>query len=73
MADNKNQAQLFEDYGANVLAGVGGGELIALGFEPGPRIGRTLEKLLEAVIEGELPNDRETLLEKAKELKKRMQ
>ena len=25
MADNKNQAQLLEDYGSNVLAGAGGG------------------------------------------------
>ena len=39
-----------------------GGDLLALGLS-GPAVGRALEALLEKVIDGVLPNDREALLE----------
>ena len=42
---------------------VSGSDLIALGMEPGPAIGQTLHVLLEAVIDGRLPNEKERLLE----------
>ena len=47
---------------------VKGKDLMGLGFEAGPRLGQALERLLDLVVDGELPNERETLLEKAKEL-----
>lgn len=49
---------------------VGGRELRALGVPEGERIGRTLQQLLDAVIDGELPNEREALLARATELLK---
>ena len=45
---------------------VNGSDLLALGFPRGPEIGKTLNALLEAVLSGELPNEREKLLEAAK-------
>ena len=45
---------------------VNGNDLIALGLPRGPEIGRTLKRLLEAVLNGELPNERERLLETAR-------
>ena len=47
---------------------VKGKDLIELGFEAGPRLGQALETLLGLVVDGELPNERTILLEKAKEL-----
>ena len=41
---------------------VKGDDLLALGIPRGPGLGRTLEELLEAVISGRVPNDREALL-----------
>jgi tRNA nucleotidyltransferase (CCA-adding enzyme) len=41
---------------------VNGDDLRAIGFEQGRELGRVLEVLLIAVIDGELKNDRETLL-----------
>ena len=41
---------------------VNGGDLIAAGWQPGPELGQTLAQLLDAVIDGELENSRETLL-----------
>ena len=41
---------------------ISGGDLIALGMRPGPQLGAFLESILEAVMAGELPNDREALL-----------
>jgi len=38
-----------------------GRDLIALGLAPGPAVGRTLDRLLEKVISGKLPNTREAL------------
>ena len=42
-----------------------GDDLIALGFSQGPEIGKTLDTLLMAVIDEELPNDRAALTQKA--------
>lgn len=41
---------------------IGGGDLIALGMEPGPQIGALLEELLGQVMAGKLPNDRDAIL-----------
>ena len=41
---------------------ISGGDLIALGMRPGPQLGAFLESILEAVMAGDLPNDREALL-----------
>ena len=35
------------------------------GMQPGPQLGRTLNALLEKVLAGELPNDRDALLDAA--------
>ena len=45
---------------------VNGADLIALGYRPGPQIGATLNALLDAVIDGRLPNEREALLNEIK-------
>ena len=42
---------------------VKGTDLMALGLPPGPELGRTLNALLEKVLAGELPNEKEALLE----------
>ena len=41
---------------------VGGDDLIALGIGRGKQIGAILQRLLDAVIDGELPNEKEALL-----------
>ena len=41
---------------------INGNDLLALGLPRGPEIGRTLNALLERVLAGELPNERERLL-----------
>lgn len=46
----------------NQLA-ISGRDLIAMGMTPGPEMGRLLKQLLEQVIEGNLPNEREILVE----------
>ena len=49
---------------------VNGGDLMKeAGFKPGKAIGETLSALLDAVICGELPNEKAVLIEKAKSLK----
>ena len=45
---------------------VNGGDLIALGFTPGPEIGRCLQALLNRVLDERTPNDRDALLEQAR-------
>ena len=45
---------------------IGGGDLIALGMDPGPQMGTLLEDVLEQVMAGKLPNDRDALLAYAK-------
>ena len=49
---------------------VGGRELRALGVPEGEQIGRTLKQLLDAVMDGELPNEHDALLGRAAELLK---
>ena len=44
---------------------VKGGDLLDLGLS-GPAVGRTLEELLEAVVDGVLPNDRAVLLDRVR-------
>ena len=41
---------------------VSGRDLMALGFAPGPELGKTLNNLLEKVLAGDLPNEKEALL-----------
>jgi tRNA nucleotidyltransferase (CCA-adding enzyme) len=41
---------------------VSGADLISAGFKPGPEMGKILETILEKVIEGEIPNEKEKLL-----------
>jgi tRNA nucleotidyltransferase (CCA-adding enzyme) len=47
---------------------VDGSDLIELGYEPGPALGRTLADLLTAVVDRPSLNSRETLLARAEEL-----
>ena len=47
---------------------IDGRDLIALGYTPGPRIGRALRELLKEVVEDPTRNDKELLLRRAKEL-----
>ena len=54
-----------ECYSLRQLA-VSGADLLHLGYRSGIGIGQTLDRLLDTVIRGELPNDRETLLSYAK-------
>lgn len=48
---------------------ISGNDLLALGFTPGPYLGDTLQRLLEAVMDGLCPNERETLIKLAQEHK----
>ena len=41
---------------------ISGKDLISKGFEPGPEMGKILENLLEKVMDGEIPNEKEKLL-----------
>ncbi len=45
---------------------IDGSDLIALGYEPGPELGRCLEALLEQVLDEQLPNEKDALLGAAK-------
>ena len=47
---------------------VSGGDLIGLGYSPGPHIGMALELLLQSVIYGELPNQRDILMDHARKI-----
>ena len=47
---------------------ISGNDLIRLGYKPGRELGDALQRLLDAVIDGEIPNDREALLEQANKL-----
>ena len=49
---------------------VNGKDALALGFSPGPEVGKVLTALLERVLDGALPNERETLLKTLKEYEK---
>jgi len=48
---------------------VKGGDLIAIGVEPGPRLGALLEALLDTVVEDGQPNDYQRLMAAARQLK----
>ena len=48
---------------------VNGNDLISLGIPKGKLIGRILNDLLENVIENRIPNDKNSLLQKAAEYK----
>ena len=48
---------------------IDGRDLIALGFSPGPGLGRALQTLTEEVMDDKLPNQREDLLRRAAEIK----
>ena len=56
-----------ECYSLKSLA-VNGKDLMAVGIPAGRRLGEVLEALLNRVIDGDLANDRETLLQAAKEM-----
>lgn len=56
-----------ECYSLRQLA-VSGADLLHLGYSSGIRIGQTLDTLLDQVIAGELPNEKDALLEYAKQL-----
>lgn len=45
---------------------VDGGDLIALGYTPGPALGKCLEHLLNLVLDEEIPNEKDLLLQAAK-------
>ena len=47
---------------------VNGDDLLALGYREGPALGATLARLLDAVLDDPAANERETLLERAREL-----
>lgn len=53
--------QQEECYCLSSLA-VKGKDLLALGIPPGPQVGQCLHRLLDAVMEGELPNQKQALL-----------
>lgn len=49
---------------------VRGNDLMALGIPAGPELGKILQNLFDAVVDGDLPNEREKLLSAAKDLAK---
>lgn len=57
-----------EAFGLSDLS-IKGGDLVAIGVPPGPRMGAMLKELLETVIDDPSLNDRERLLEIARRLK----
>ena len=48
---------------------VNGSDLMALGYREGRAVGAALSRLLDEVIDGELPNEREKLLQRAEQIK----
>ncbi len=72
------QAQVLKDMLAEMLAAgepfavrdlaVNGRDIMALGVEEGPDVGRVLHNLFDGVTDGTLPNDRRALLERASDL-----
>ncbi|MBR5975394.1 MAG: HD domain-containing protein [Clostridiales bacterium] len=51
---------------------INGNDLMRMGIEPGIRIGQLKKQLLEEVVDGRIPNEREALLKRALELKEEM-
>jgi tRNA nucleotidyltransferase/poly(A) polymerase len=62
------RAELKNPYRLRHIA-VDGRDLLAIGYEPGPQLGKTLHALLDDVIRDPERNTREYLLERARELK----
>ena len=52
---------------------VDGNDLIALGFAPGPGLGETLQKLLDMVVDQQIPNEKDALLKAAAAFKEETQ
>lgn len=52
-------------FGAKDLA-IGGADLIELGIPQGPQVGEALQALLQAVVDEEVPNERDALIEHAR-------
>lgn len=48
---------------------VNGSDLMAIGYQEGRAVGTALNRLLDAVIDGQLPNEREKLLQAAEQFK----
>jgi tRNA nucleotidyltransferase (CCA-adding enzyme) len=48
---------------------IGGDDLIAAGFTPGPHLGRVLQELLDSVVDNPALNARDELLRRARRLK----
>ena len=44
------------------MLAINGGDLIRAGVKPGPELGRLLNSALDAVIDDNIPNEREALL-----------
>ena len=57
-----------ECFSLSTLA-INGSDLVSAGFEKGRGIGEILNTLLDEVIENKLPNEKNALLERAKEMK----
>ena len=68
-AEKLLEEQLAEQpvFGIRDLA-INGRDLLELGFPQGPELGRELNRLLEAVVDGELENTREALLVRAADM-----
>lgn len=47
---------------------INGHDLLALGYAPGPKLGQAMQTILQLVVDEVIPNEKEALLEKAKEL-----
>ncbi len=47
---------------------IDGHDLMALGFQPGPALGECQKQLLELVLSGDIPNEKEPLTQKAEEI-----
>ena len=47
---------------------INGHDLLELGYAPGPQLGQTIQTILQLVVDETLPNEKEVLLEKAKEM-----
>ena len=54
-------------FGVKDLA-INGRDLIDAGVSQGPEIGRVLDALLEAIVDGDVPNEREALITRAQQL-----
>lgn len=71
-AFEKRMTQLAETgcYTVGMLR-VNGGDVMEHGVRPGPMVGQVLQQLLQAVMDGKLPNDRDALLEALDERQRR--